>query len=159
MKKIDDINKKILDLLQENSSITNADLAEKLSLSPTTVFDRVKKMEQEGIISKKVVLLNPAKVGKETIAFISISMSGHSANSVKNFRKSIEDLPEVLECYHISGEDDFILKVIVENMQCYEDFLLHKLIALKNIGKIRTSFVMSTVKYQTKIPLIKMYEN
>ncbi len=159
MNRIDDVNKRILDLLQENSSITNAELAERLNLSPTTVFDRVKKMEKKGIISKKVVLLNPAKVGKETIAFISISMSGHSAKSIKSFRTSIGNLPEVLECYHISGADDFILKVIVENMQCYEEFLLHKLIALENIGKIRTSFVMSTVKYQTKIPLTEICDN
>ncbi len=159
MKKIDAINKKILELLQEDSSITNVELAEKLNLSPTTVFERVKKLEQKGIISKRVVLLNPAKVGKGTIAFISISMSGHSAKSVKNFWKEIEKLPEVLECYHIAGEEDFILKVIVENMQCYEKFLLHKLISIENIGKIRTSFVMSTVKYQTKIPLTEICEN
>ncbi len=159
MRKFDQINRKILDLLQEDSSITNAELAEKLNLSPAAVFERVKKLEKSGVIRKKVAILNPEKIGKETIAFVSISMSGHSAKSVKKFWKEIEKLPEVLECYHIAGEDDFILKVIVENMQCYEKFLLQKLISLENIGKIRTSFVMSTVKYNTKIPLSKICED
>jgi DNA-binding Lrp family transcriptional regulator len=153
MKKLDKINKEIINLLQDNSSITNAELAEKLKLPATTVFDRVKKLEQRGIIAKKVAIVNPHKVGKETIAFVSLSLSGHSAKNVQKFWEAIEDLPEVLECYHIAGENDFILKVIVDNIRNYEEFLLEKLTAIENIGKIKTSFVMSTIKYQTKIPV------
>ncbi len=151
--KLDKINKKILNLLQENTSITNAELAETLKLPATTVFDRVKKLEQNGIIAKKVALVNPEKIGKETIAFVTLSLNGHSAENVKKFWKAIENIPEILECYHVSGESDFILKVIVENVRAYEKFLLEKLTAIENIGKINTSFVMSTIKYQTKIPV------
>ena len=153
MKKIDKINKKILNELQENSSITNTELSERLNLPATTVFDRVKKLEQSGIIAKKVAIVNPEKVGKETIAFVSLSLSGHSVKNVQKFWKAIEGLPEVLECYHIAGENDFILKVIVDNIRIYESFLLEKLTAIENIGRIKTSFVMSTIKYQTKIPI------
>lgn len=153
MKKLDAINRKIINLLQENSSVTNAELAEKLKLPATTVFDRVKKLEQRGIITRKVAIVNPEKVGKETIAIVSLSLTGHSAKNVQKFWKAIKDIPEVLECYHISGESDFILKVIADNIREYETFLLEKLTAIENIGKIKTSFVMSTIKYQTKIPV------
>jgi Lrp/AsnC family transcriptional regulator, leucine-responsive regulatory protein len=153
MKNIDKNDRKILNELQENSSITNAELSERLKLPATTVFDRVKKLEQNGIIAKRVAIVNPEKVGKETIAFVQLSLSGHSAKNVQKFLKAIEALPEVLECYHIAGENDFILKVIVDNIRTYEKFLLEKLTAIENIGKIKTSFVMSTIKYQTKIPV------
>ena len=133
--------------------MTNAELAEKLNLPATTVFDRVKKLESNGIISKRVALINPEKVGRQTIAFVSLSLKGHSARNVEKFWKSIKDLPEVLECYHIAGDFDFILKVMVENIQVYEKFLLEKLTGIENIGRIKTSFVMSTIKYQTKIPV------
>ncbi len=153
MKNLDKINKSILNELQENCAITNAELADRLNLPATTVFERVKKLEQNGIITKRVAIVNPEKVGKETMAFVSLSLSGHSAKNVKKFWKSIEMLPEVLECYHIAGESDFILKVFVDNIRTYETFLLEKLTAIENIGKIKTSFVMSTIKYQTKIPV------
>lgn len=150
---IDKINKKILNELQENCAITNSELSERLNLPATTVFDRVKKLEQNDIIAKRVAIVNPEKIGKETIAFVSLSLSGHSAKNVQKFWKAIEGLPEVLECYHIAGDNDFILKVIVSNIRSYEKFLLEKLTAIENIGKIKTSFVMSTIKYQTKIPV------
>jgi len=153
MKKLDKINREILNELQEDSSITNAELAERLNLPTTTVFDRVRKLESNGIIAKRVAIVNPEKLGKETIAFVSLSLAGHSAKNVQKFWKAIEALPEVLECYHIAGENDFILKVIVENIRTYEAFLLEKLTAIENIGKIKTSFVMSTIKFQTKIPV------
>jgi len=153
MKKLDKINKQILNELQMNSSITNAELADRLGIPATTVFDRVKRLEQNGVITKRVAILNPEKIGKETIAFVSLSLAGHSAVNVQKFWKAIESLQEVLECYHVSGENDFILKVIVANIRTYEKFLLEKLTAIENIGKIKTSFVMSTIKYQTKIPV------
>ncbi len=153
MKILDKINQQIINKLQEDSSITNAELAEQLKLPTTTVFDRIKKLDAKGIIAKRVAIINPEKVGKETIAFVSLSLLGHSAKNVQKFWKSIESLPEVLECYHIAGDFDFILKVIVDNIRTYENFLLEKLTAIENIGKIKTSFVMSTIKYQTKIPV------
>jgi Lrp/AsnC family leucine-responsive transcriptional regulator len=153
LKKLDKINRQIINLLQENSSFTNSELALKLNIPATTVFDRVKKLEQNGIISKRVALVDPEKIGKQTIAFVSLSLKEHSAQNVRKFWRSIKNLPEVLECYHIAGDFDFILKVMVENIQAYESFLLEKLTGIQNIGKIKTSFVMSTIKYQTKIPV------
>ncbi len=126
MKNLDKINRQIINKLQENSSITNAELAEQLQIPATTVFDRVKKLEQNGIIAKKVAIVNPEKVGKETIAFVSLSLAGHSAKNVQKFWKSIEALPEVLECYHIAGDNDFILKVIVDNIRSLRTFFIRE---------------------------------
>lgn len=153
MKKLDKINRQIINVLQDDSSITNAELAERLKLPATTVFDRVKKLEQSGVIARRVAIINPEKIGKETIAFVSLSLASHSGKNVQKFWKAIEKLPQVLECYHIAGENDFILKVMAENIRDYEAFLLEKLTEIENIGKIKTSFVMSTIKYQTKIPV------
>ena len=153
MKKLDKINRLILNKLQENSSITNAELAEQLNIPATTVFDRVKKLEQNGVISKRVALVNPEKIGKETIAFVSLSMVSHTLKNLQKFWKAIEDIPEILECYHIAGESDFILKVITDNIGSYEKLLFEKLTSIENMGKIKTSFVMSSINYQTKLPV------
>lgn len=153
MTKLDKINRQILNILQENSSITNAELAERLGIPATTVFDRVKKLDQKGVITKRVAILNPELIGKETMAIVQLSLNSHSGKNVKKFWKAIKDLPEVLECYHVAGENDFILKVMAENIRDYENFLLDKLTSIENIGKIKTSFVMSTLKYNTKIPV------
>ena len=153
MKKLDKINRQILNELQEDSSITNAELAERLNLPTTTVFDRVKKLEANGIISKRVAIVNPEKLGKETIAFVSLSMESHTLKNLQKFWKAVEEIPEVLECYHIAGENDFLLKIITDNMRSYEKLLFEKLTSIENMGKINTSFVMSPIKYQTKIPV------
>ena len=153
MKNIDTVNKNILDILQENGSITNAELANQIGLAPATTLERVRKLENSGVISKRVALLNHKKVGKDTTAFIAISMAEHSTNALRRFNIEIQQMPEVLECYHIAGEEDYLLKVVVDNMQQYEKFLVQRLSEMSNLGKIRTLFVLSTVKYQTKIPL------
>ena len=152
---LDEIDRKILDWLQEDSSITNVELARRLGLAPATSLDRVKKLKQRGVITGHVVLVDPARVGKGTTAFISVALASHQADLVKQFRDSVSALPEVLECHHISGEYDYLLKVVAEDIRRYEDFLLGKLVATPNVGKIHTSFVLSTVKHKTKIPVVK----
>ncbi len=153
MKKIDEANKNILALLQDHGRMANSELAERVGLSPAATLDRVKKLESQGVIQKYAALVDPVKAGKRTLAFVAISLGLHSAESIYAFQKEIAALPEVLECYHISGDEDYLLKVLVRDMETYEDFIIHRLTCLENITRVRTHFVMSTVKRETKFEI------
>lgn len=153
MKHIDEVNRRILNILQEHGSITNAELAGKVGMAPPTVLERVKKLERQGLIKKYVALVDEQKIGRGIIAYVSISVADHSFQAIKNFNKEIQNLNQVLECYHITGEKDYLLKVIVKDIPDYEVFALEKLASLPNIGKISTTFVLSKVKHETKIEI------
>lgn len=153
MKHIDNVNRQILNILQEQGSITNSELAAKVGMAPPTVLERVKKLERLGVIKKYVALVDEQKIGRGIIAFVSISVADHSSQAIKNFNKEIHNLNQVLECYHITGEKDYLLKVIVKDIPAYEAFALDKLAALPNIGKISTMFVLSAIKQDTKIEI------
>lgn len=150
---LDDIDRMILDMLQEDSGITNVELARRLAVAPATTLDRVKKLEQKGIIRGYVALVDPHAVGQGTIAFVAVTLVSHEALQVRAFRDNVRLLKEVLECYHTSGENDYLLKVVVEDIQHYEEFLTTKLVALPNVARVNTSFALSTVKFETKIPI------
>lgn len=149
--KLDDFDKQILSVLQENGRITNAKLAADIGMSPSPMLERVKKLERTGVIHKYVALVNPEKVGKTTIAFVAVSLAVHQMGSLDHFTEEIRKLPEVMECYHISGDDDFILKVMVESIDAYREFVIDKLTKIGGISKIRTSFVLQPIKYTTRI--------
>lgn len=151
--KFDKIDKQILDILQTNSNITNAQLAAEVGISPPGMLERVKRLEKSGVIRKYVALVEPEKVGKGTLALVSISIKVHDLSEVNVFKRKVGDLEEVLECYHIAGEDDFILKVAVKDIREYEKFVLNKLNIIEGIRHIRTTFVLSTIKYNTKIQI------
>lgn len=149
--KIDQADKKIISILQENARISNTGLAAEIGISPSPTLERVKKLEKQGVIRKYVALLAPKKVGKGTIAMVSVSLAVHEMGSLDHFLGEIRKLPEVTECYHITGESDFLMKVIVENIEAYRNFVLNKLTRIGGISRIRTSIVLDTVKYTTKI--------
>ena len=151
--KLDDIDRKILDILQENGRITNIELASRVGISPPPMLERVKKLEKRGIIRKYVALIDPDAVEKGTMALVSVSLDRHLIKSIGQFTRAIEKLPEVMECYHITGEEDYILKVTIKDIREYEDFILKKLTKIPAVDKIKTSFVLSTVKYETKFPV------
>ncbi|MBN1981935.1 MAG: Lrp/AsnC family transcriptional regulator [Chitinivibrionales bacterium] len=153
MQKIDEINKKILHILQENATITNSELANQIGLAPATTLERVKKLEKHGIINKYVALINYEKIGKTIIAFVEVSLKEHASHATKQFGKDISKIPEVLECFHITGSNDFLIKIITADIKSYEDFAINKLAAIPNIGKINTIFVLSTIKSQTAVLL------
>ncbi|MCI0472160.1 MAG: Lrp/AsnC family transcriptional regulator [Ignavibacteria bacterium] len=154
MKPLDPINKKILDLLQENSSITNAELAQKIGLAPASTFERVKKLEKSGIIRKNVALVDGEKVGKGTVVFVIINMAEHSVKSIKELAAHIKQIPEVLECHRLAGERDYILKIVTHNIQTYESLAINKLAKIPGIARTNTYFALSTLKEQTKIPIL-----
>ena len=151
--KLDHIDKEILNILQENGRITNTELASRVGMSPPPMLERVKKLEKRGIITKYVALIDPDTIDKGTMALVSVSLDRHRIKSIDQFTHAIEKLPEVMECYHITGEDDYLLKVAVKDIHEYENFILKKLTKLPALSKIKTSFILSTVKYETKFPV------
>jgi Lrp/AsnC family leucine-responsive transcriptional regulator len=151
--KLDNIDKKILDILQDDARITNLELAKRIGISPPATLERVKRLEKNGVIKKYVALVDPAKVSKGTFALVSVALMIHQIPSIDSFTKQINKLDEVLECYHITGSDDFMLKIAVENIEQYERFILNKLTKIKGVSKVTTNIVLSTVKFNTKISI------
>jgi DNA-binding Lrp family transcriptional regulator len=143
MLKLDAVDIKILEVLQGDARITTKALADQLNLSTTPVFERVKRLEREGLIKKYVALVDNKKLGLRLIAFISISLTKHSRSYLEKFVNEVEQYPEVMECYHIAGNYDFLLKVVVRSMEVYETFVLTKLSTIANLGQVQSSFVLS----------------
>ena len=148
---LDAVDVQILNILQDEGRITNAALSAQVGVSPSPMLERVKKLEKNGYIRKYVALIAPEKVGRGTIVFVTVSLAMHQLAALDNFTDAIRGLPEVLECYHISGEADFLLKVLVSGIESYRDFVVNKLTPITGIERIRTSFVLETVKHTTKI--------
>lgn len=151
--KFDDIDKKILSVLQNDAQITNVELAKRIGISPPATLDRVKRLEKNGVIKKYVALVDPDKISKGIFAIVSVSLEVHQLSAIDQFTKQIKKLDEVLECYHVAGEEDFILKIAVSSIEDYEKFILQKLTKLQGVSKINTKFVLSTVKYNTNIKI------
>jgi len=150
---IDNIDKKILDLLQDNGRITNAQLAKEVGLSPPPMLERVRKLEKNGIIRKYVALVDPKKLNRGTVAFVAVSLRFHRQDDIQEFVIEIQKFPEVLECHHIAGEEDYLLKVIIRDIEEYEQFLREKLTRFSGISRIKTYFILNTLKQDTKIPV------
>ena len=148
---LDATDKKILMLLQEDSKQTNKELSLKLNLSVTAVYERIKKLEREGVIDKYVALVNKNKVQKGFVAFSHIKLVKHSQEYVVDFEKEVTKLEEVLECYHISGDYDYLLKVLVADVQAFREFMVSKLTKINHIGSTHSMFMISEVKHTTSI--------
>jgi len=144
-------DKHLLEELQKNSRITNAELAKRIGLSPSSTLERVKKLEVSGFIEKYITLLNPRKAGYSCFTFVEVKLARHGETPVEDFISSIAHIPEVLECHHITGEADFLLKVATKDIPTYEELILHQLSALTNVQTMKTSVVLSTFKNETKL--------
>ncbi len=149
--KLDDVDVRILDILQQEGRITTKALAERLSLTTTPVFERVKRLERDGIIDKYVALLDQKKIDKKLIVFVSLSLKNHTRSYLDGFVKEVEGFDEVQECYHIAGNFDYMIKVIVKDMEAYQQFLLTKISTNNNIATVQSSFVLSKSKYSTAL--------
>ncbi len=150
---LDQVDRRILDILQEDGSVSNVQLSRQIGLAPATTLERVRKLKLNGFIRKTVALVDSAMVNQSTVAFVNVSLSMHGAEKVNDFGAHVEGLPQVMECYHISGDSDFLLKIVAKDIEAYESFLLHELSAIPFIGRIHTSFVLSTAKHETRIPI------
>src|SRR5450432_1161025 len=136
----------ILKLLQENARITIKEISAKVHLSTTPVHERIKRMEESGVIKQYATLVDHTKVKKGLMVICYVSLKQHSKNAGNKFIKTIHELNEVIECYNISGEFDFMLKVVSENMDAYYDFHVNKLGQVENIGQVQSTFVMGAIK-------------
>lgn len=153
MKHLDEVDIQLLALLQADGRITNAELAKRVGLSPPSVLQRVRALEKAGLIKGYTALIDADRLGLKITALTFINLALHQDQPIERFRKAVLLLPEVLECYHVSGDFDFVLKIVVRDMRAYELFVREKLAKIKGIGKIHTSFVLGTTKHTTQLPL------
>jgi len=151
--KIDELDKKIMRILQQNARTTIKEIAEQVGMSSTPVFERIKKLEKHGYIDRYVALLDEAKLGYKMVAFVQISLNLHNLDEVNAFVRRVTVFPEVMECYHTTGESDFLLKILVSDMDRFNDFILHKLSEIENLRHVKTQFALSTRKRTTEIGL------
>ena len=136
----------ILRLLQQNARITVKEISDKVHLSTTPVYERIKWMEQTGVIKQYATLVDHSKVKKGLMVICYVSLKQHNKTAGTKFIKAINEMNEVIECYNISGEFDFMLKVVQENMDSYYDFHVNRLSEIENIGNVQSTFVMGVVK-------------
>jgi Lrp/AsnC family leucine-responsive transcriptional regulator len=148
---LDLTDRRILELLQENSQFTMKEIASRINLSVTPVHDRIRKLEREGFIDKYVCLLNRRKLGKALVVYCNVTLDKQKRESFEDFNQAIVNMPEVLECSVVSGNFDYMLKVVVEDGEAYNQFYQHKLSALKSVLHISSYFVISEIKYSTGI--------
>ena len=151
---MDLIDKKLLFLLQTDSKKTTKELSLKLNLSVTAVYERIKKLEREGIIDKYVVLVNRSKVDKGFVVFCHIKLIQHTKEFLTKFECEVVKLSEILECHHVSGDYDYILKIAIKDMEAYREFLVTKLTTLEHIGSTHSTFMISEVKNTTVLNFI-----
>jgi DNA-binding Lrp family transcriptional regulator len=143
---LDEKDMMILRVLQHNARATVKEIADKIHLSTTPVHERIKRMEEAGVIRQYATLLDHTKVNKGLMVICYVSLKQHNKNAGAKFIKSIQEMPEVIECYNISGEFDFMLKVVAENMDDYYHFHVNKLSQAENIGHVQSVFVMGVIK-------------
>jgi Lrp/AsnC family transcriptional regulator, leucine-responsive regulatory protein len=151
MENLDPVDLKILQLLKKDALMTNKEIAAELHLTTTPVHERIKKLKREGIIAKYTIDLDLKKLKKNLIVYCNVSLKEHAAEYLRQFEKDIQTVSEVVECYCISGGSDFLLKVIVSDMDAYKDFILNKLAAISNIGNTQSNFVITEAKHTSVI--------
>lgn len=153
MYQIDSTDKQLLRLLQKNADITTKDLAQRVNLTTTPVFDRIKRLKKEGYIKKYAAVLCNEKLDVSLTVFCNIKLKEHTKEIGEQFVKDIHYLKEVTECYNTSGDFDFLLKVMVKDMKHYQKFVLERLGSIKNIGSAHSTFAMGEIKNTYGIPL------
>ena len=150
---LDETDRKILWYLQYDARLTNKELADKLGKSVTPVYERIRKLEREGFIKRYVALVDRQKAGISLLAYTNVQLKEHSYQMLKAFEKAVVKLEEVMECNHMTGSYDYLLKIAVPDMQAYQDFIINKLSRLANIGTVQSSFVMTEIKQETAFHL------
>lgn len=151
--KIDKTDLRILDFLQKDANLTAKELSAKLSLSSTPIYERIKKLENAGVIKKYVAILDPEKVNKQFVVFINISIKEHHLSKRTKFLDSVLALEDVMELYHTAGSHDFVAKVRFASIKDYRDFLVNKIAPIDNIADIDSQIVLDEIKYTTEVKL------
>ncbi len=146
-------DKRIHEILQAHGHVPTDQLAAEVGLSPSAVLERVRKLEERGIIERYATILDHRKVGLGTIAFVGVTLHHHQAGAIQSFQRFVRDSGKVLECYHLAGAEDYLLKVYARDIDDYEHFLLNELTKTRGVDKVATMFVLSTLKRETALPL------
>ncbi len=150
---LDELDRRILIELQRDARLANAELARRLSLSPPAVHARIRRLEEQGYVRGYTALLDRERLGFDMLCFIQISLQLHQIEQVNHFRTTIQQISEVLECHHVTGEYDYLLKIAVRNRQELERLVMEKLTPIPGVARIHTSLVFSEIKASTALPL------
>ncbi len=151
--KLDSIDFKILEILQQEGRISNAELARRINLSQPATHARLKRLEQSGIIQAYTAILNREMLGFGMLCFVHVTLEKHQPDWVNNFHEQVSQMPEVIECYHVTGEYDYLLKVVMRQRRDLEGFLVDKLSRIVGVGRVHTSVVLREVKETSALPL------
>ncbi len=150
---LDAMDLKILSSLQGNARLSNVELSEQVNLSASQCYRRLKSMEDKGIIRGYTAVLEPAVLGFGVMAHVNVSLEKHGDNPVQAFRSAIHEYPEVLECHAVSGDADYVLRVVAPDLKAFSDFLMHRLLVLPFIATVRSSIFLDELKNTTMLPL------
>ncbi len=150
---LDAIDRRILRSLQENARISNVELAREVGLSPSPCLRRVRDLEESGIIRRYVALLDPAALGLPVSVFVQVSLERQIEDALETFEAAVLARPEVMECYLMTGDADYLLRVVVPDLTAYERFLMDSLTRVPGVSSIRSSFALKQVKYRTALPI------
>ena len=150
---LDTLDRRIMAALQEDGRLSNVDLAQQVHLSPSPCLARVKRLENTGVISRYVALLNPAAIGLGVSVFIQVRLEKQVERSLESFERAISERSEVMECYLMTGQSDYMLRVVVPDVPALEHFIVDFLSRVPGVGNIQSSFALKQVKYKTALPL------
>jgi len=151
--RLDELDRRLLVLLQDDARVTSAELARRFDLSAPGLQKRLRRLEQRGVIRRYATLVSREAVGLDLLCFVQVMLAHHRPASVKRFPSRVKALPEVLECHYLTGEMDYLLKVVVANHDHLERFLFEKLMRVDGVDRIRTSIVLKEIKASTSLPL------
>ena len=151
--KLDELDQKILNCLQENARISNAELAEEVGLSASPCWRRVRALEEAGVVRKYAAIVEPKVIGLPVNVFVSVTLEKQVEDWLERFEAALRDRPEVMECYLMTGEFDYLLRVVVPDLEAYEKFVLEHLTRIPGIAGIKSSFALKQVQYKTALPL------
>jgi DNA-binding Lrp family transcriptional regulator len=153
--KLDNIDRKIVELLQADSNITNAQLAQEIGLSPAPTLERVKKLETQGVIKSYHAVIDLASVGLGVSTFVMCTLKGHNKENIEKFITAIRSIEEVIECHHVTGQADFILKVVAPDIPAYQSLMLEKVSNIEVVDSLQSTVILSTFKDSKVVPLPK----
>jgi Lrp/AsnC family transcriptional regulator, leucine-responsive regulatory protein len=151
--KLDATDKRILEILQANSNITNAQLAIEIGLSPAPTLERVKKLENAGVLKSYHAVVDPATIGMGVSTFVTVSLKGHNKDNIERFIKAIKEIEEVVECHHVTGQADFILKIVAPDIPAYQKLMLEKVSNIEVVDNLQSTIILSTFKDSKVIPI------
>ena len=155
MENIDATDFRILRYLQQDASLTNVELAAQVRLSPSPTLARVKRLESEGVISSYVALVDPLRLGLKVNVFVRVALEKQEAQALERFEQAVSHFDEVMEVYLMTGDEDYLLRIVVPDLQALEKFILENLTRIPDIKNIKSSFALKQVKYKTALPLPK----